>query len=439
MKPLKSLLLALPVFAAALASAEGPASGSKIDPAVPAALGITEEQVRDLCSYSQDVLSVGKQSYWSTYCEPAPKKKELADAQRFFKSDFDSYVFQAPNRKAQIEDLHKLLTGGEFSDVKDDSNRDKSQRVYLCLVKTDCLSGKKPEELADIDPPINSRSFPSWLTAAEANKMLPYLLIYENEKLRQAKYKELNVPVDEKERGKFCSAAANKASCARYESHQRQIETNKAVLDGMKGITDPAVLSRFMENATQRTGDAGMKEDGVLGQWRTSPDDPNMPLKPQQKFLTREAPAPAGAPAPPADNSAWGKTKAAAAAGLAAGAAMLAWRSSRKKGEAEALEEDKKAGAGEYTGPKTAEQAATQALPTKIVRADLTAPEQAVYDRAYSLWQNDGLGQGFEDFESWFTNQSGQRAMGQNSKTSTDEAYKSLLRKVNAINGRANR
>ena len=45
--------------------------------------------------------------------------------------------------------------------------------------------------------------------------MLPFLLIYENEKLRQAKFKELNVPVNDGEREKFCKNAGNKDSCAR--------------------------------------------------------------------------------------------------------------------------------------------------------------------------------------------------------------------------------
>ena len=294
MKPRNTLFLAVPLLLASISAAQS--APGRVDPALPAALGISEEQILDLCSYSQDVLSTGKQSYWSTYCEPAPKQKELVDAQRFCKSDFDSHVFAAPNRKAQVQELAKVFTEGELAGVKDDSNREKSQQVYLCMVKADCLSGKAPDQLADIEPPVNSKTFPAWLPAAEANKMLPFLLIYENEKLRQAKFKELNVPVNDGEREKFCKNAGNKDSCARFEANQRQIETNKAALDGIKGISDPAVLSRYMENAVQRTGDVGLRDNGVLGQWRTSTDDPSMPLKPQQKLNLREAPAPAAAP-----------------------------------------------------------------------------------------------------------------------------------------------
>ena len=149
MMPRKPLSLVLPLFLASLAAAEN--APGKVDPALPAALGISEEQILDLCAYTQDVLSVGKQSYWSTYCEPAPKEKELSEAQRFFKSDFDSHVFNAPNRKAQVQELSKLFTEGELAGVKDDSNREKSQQVYLCMVKTDCFSGKPADQLADPD------------------------------------------------------------------------------------------------------------------------------------------------------------------------------------------------------------------------------------------------------------------------------------------------
>ena len=447
MKPRNTLFLAVPLLLASISAAQS--APGRVDPALPAALGISEEQILDLCSYSQDVLSTGKQSYWSTYCEPAPKQKELVDAQRFFKSDFDSHVFSAPNRKAQVQELANVFTEGELAGVKDDSNREKSQQVYLCMVKADCLSGKAPDQLADIEPPVNSKTFPAWLPAAEANKMLPFLLIYENEKLRQAKFKELNVPVNDGEREKFCKNAGNKDSCARFEANQRQIETNKAALDGIKGISDPAVLSRYMENAVQRTGDVGLRDNGVLGQWRTSTDDPSMPLKPQQKLNLREAPAPAAAPQKSGGSSIsigglsidTGTLKKAAGGAAAGATAMLAWRSGRKKGERDASEEDKRAEAGgEYTGPKTADQASSAVVDGKIVREKLSAPEQAVYDRAHALWKADGLGDGFEDFESWFTNPgSGQRAMGQNSTTSTDAAYKSLLNKINSINGRANR
>ena len=50
-----------------------------------------------------------------------------------------------------------MFTEGELAGVKDDSNREKSQQVYLCMVKADCLSGKAPDQLADIEPPVNSK------------------------------------------------------------------------------------------------------------------------------------------------------------------------------------------------------------------------------------------------------------------------------------------
>ena len=167
-----------------------------------------------------------------------------------------------------------------------------------------------------------------------------------------------------------------------------------------------------MENAVQRTGDVGLRDNGVLGQWRTSTDDPSMPLKPQQKLNLREAPAPAAAPQKSGGSSIsigglsidTGTLK--KAAGGRRRGPRPCWRGvpAERRGSGTPRRRTSGPRPGEYTGPKTADQASSAVVDGKIVREKLSAPEQAVYDRAHALWKADGLGDGFEDFESWFTN-----------------------------------
>jgi hypothetical protein len=250
-------------------------------------------------------------------------------------------------------------------------------------MKRDCLNtSKSPEELEDIVPPITRRTFPAWLPAEEADRLIPAMVVAENERLRNEKYKQLKVPLDEKERKKHCSVEANKAACAQFDKVQKQLSLNKENLYGIKDLDKPGQLDAYLnERRKQDPGSLG-PADSVLGQaGQMAADDPNLPFKPLQKFKVN-APPPASAQAPKASEGLTDKAKKLGAAGGAAvlvtltgiaawGKSKLSQREAAKKAAMEIADEDAAAVRdGEFTR-QSAEEALTPAQ--KSMLAELRA------------------------------------------------------------------
>ncbi|MBI5623017.1 MAG: hypothetical protein HY924_04480 [Elusimicrobia bacterium] len=344
----------LPLVLATLALTLGAPAAQAQDQAMDQ-LGISMEQAKDLCSYAKDVLYGGDNRYsWEQACGAAQpdvaKLKGLKDLDSLY--HYNDALYAAPARKQTVLGLRDVFKGSEFQTVQDDSDRDAARRVQRCMTKQDCLNSYKDEaDLAPIEPAITPRTFPAWLPPQEAGALLPVMMIAEDERLRNEKYKQLKVPLDEKERKKHCAVPAHEGACAQFERVQKQLGINKEAMHRLKGVSDPDEFAKILGEGRQRMADAEGGSEAVLSQWgRSDGDDPSKPYKPQQKMKV-SAPPPAAGQVKQAEEDLAGKAKKLTAAGTAmvisTTGLLLAWgkgklnqRDAAKKAASETSQED---------------------------------------------------------------------------------------------------
>jgi hypothetical protein len=411
-----------------------------LSPGLAGAAEVSPE-MKNFCQYGKEIEYAGDGgASWRSACEAnPPDESKLNDSFRWF-PQLSTRWSESGSRRQQVEELYKLFTEDpQLKNIKDDSKRQDAQLVQRCLTKKTCQDTyKKPEEFEEISPAINGKTFPIWLEQEQAAKMLPYLLISENETMRIAKFKEMNIPLDEKERKKFCETA--KEACATFDKKQAQLVTNKAVVTALKeqkGIEDAEKFQMFVENGRKASMTDGAGAGGVLAQFSAAyTDDASKPFKLQAKQRPETAappPAPGGSSISvgpvtvdtQSAKKAWTAVAGGVASGLAVAGGMLAWRSGRKEGEKQVVAEDKDAIATkEFVMQKE----------TAIDPARISGDELAAYQKAHALYEKSEYKGISGSFEAWYVGQ-GQAEMKQNGLMSADAGYKALLQHVNRING----
>lgn len=429
-------VLTLTCLCAAPVLAEDPAAPPAGAPAAASAVQpIDPNEIHDVCAYVQDVVeeqfkgnSAGLGA-WKA-CDPVDQQKVAA----LKASDpaYAQYLAAAAPRKQQATELARRLTS-KFPDVKDDSDKRKSMDVWEEMTFLDISKGTQ------IDPKINERTFTAWLPAEQVKQVFPYWVIARNQQLRndQSEAKSVGlkaVPTDADQKKAFCSDAAHKSVCERYD----ELEQNKVRLVQMKGIKDPNAFAQFIGEGWQREADGAIPAGATVGSGAGA-SDPSLAGRPKQHLRIAGVPEPYTAGSldhaklsgntvgagPVQVDTGWVKWALGASGGSLLGVGLFgALKGARKEiGE----QDDMPPTADHPAAPTTAAAGA----PATGRYGNLSGEEEAAIDRARDAWKQAGGSDTGMTFSQWFGTGAGAQALGTSSGLSTNGVYRDLIRKLN--------